>query len=274
MYAFLDQDETNHLDVDFGKIIAGQVRRNRFLGRVATLRHSIELCLKRDGREADLTLHYEAAAKELGINPYVMDLAGSIGWPPPRAELEYLTLLYAAAAQPPLGAWSVLHFDVLTMWEDGNGLLTEIFPTIISSHPQTNFATELPSEQLIRYKDLFSSASNYFHGRATHVQTQIDALAGNLDAEAQAASSVLQMGWRALRVGIILYKLADTLAEKGIEAAEKKQAAEAERLLAEAEREKAREEMDKFVRDNFRELPNADKWLDKFDRFQDFKRTA
>ena len=71
-----------------------------------------------------------------------------------------------------------------------------------------------------------------------------------------------------------MYKLADKLAEAGIEAARKRQAEEAERVRAEEEKRKAREEMDRFARENFHPVRNADKWLDKFDRYQDFKRTA
>ena len=277
--SFVEQGAWTSVDAfaDFAKRL---VRRNRFGVRLAQLRTHIELCLARDGKQVSLQEAGAEAAKEMGLSSIgqrlQQNLRGTINssFPPLELELEYRSLIYVVGAQAPIGAWSVLHFDLLTMYEDGEGLLTDIFPLIVSSHPEIVFDSTLTNEQLIRYQKLFRNASSYFQTRSEKVQQEINSLTADLSVEAQAASGLLQLTWRALRVGIIMYKLADKLAEAGIEAANKRQAGEAERLRAEEKKRLAREEMDRFARENFCPAPNADKWLDKLDRYKDYTRTA
>lgn len=249
------------------------IRRNRFAARLAHLRAQIDMCLARDGKQGVLEQASVDVEKEMG-QTVIRTADMIISFPPKELELEYRSLIYTVGAQAPIGAWSVLQFDLLTMFEDGDGLLTEIFPSIVSNHPQIVFDSILTDEQLIRYQSFFNGASDYFNVRSEKVQQEINSLVADQSIEAQAASGLLLAAWRALRVGIIIYKMADELADAAIEVLRKRQAEEAERVRAEQNKRIAREEMEKFVRENFRPAPNADRWLDKFERYVDYKRTA
>lgn len=230
-------------------------KQDRFFKRIESLRLATHQCLITDNRLADFDDAERTVIEEMGPEKFIIRSADLIvgEFPPRGLILEFRTLVQVVGMQPPVGAWSIIQMDLLTLYKDNEYIFTDVFPELVLSHPVTILNKSLSEAQLLQYRTFFADASSYFKLKIETLKSALDPGQINQNASAAGALGILAAAFS-------VYSAIEWFVDTSLDVMRRQEAAEKKAAELAAQAEKYKKDIEKA----FKPLPDAERWLNKF----------